>query len=146
MRGLRDGLVRSWNGLDEGHRALALQLLRYGIVGVGVTLFQISIYNLLLGAGHQRGQIANLLASAAAMVIGYTIHSRFTFKADEGRHDFGRTVWKFVVVNLAGIALNGFWVWLISRQLGLSPHWASLPFFFVTPAMLFWLNRKWVFD
>jgi putative flippase GtrA len=135
-----------WSGFDPEHRALALQMLRYGLVGIGVTVFQIGCYNLLLGAGHQRAQIANLLASAAAMVVGYTIHSRFTFKVAEGSHDFTRTVGKFVVVNLAGIALNGGWVWLISKQLGLSPHWASVPFFFATPAMLFWLNRKWVFD
>ena len=143
---MRDGLVRYWSGLDEGHRSLALQVMRYGVVGVGVTTFQTLLYNLLLGVGHQRGQIANLLASAAAMIVGYTIHSRFTFEAKEGNHAFARTVWKFVAVNLAGVAVNGFWVWLISKRLDLSPHWASVPFFCVTPALLFWLNRKWVFD
>lgn len=143
---MRDGLVRLWGGLDAGHQALLLQVMRYGIVGVCVTLFQIGCYNLLLGAGHQRDQIANLLASAAAMVVGYSIHSRFTFRAAEGSHDFAKTVWKFVVVNLAGVAVNAGWVWLITKQLHLSAHWASVPFFFATPALLFWLNRKWVFD
>lgn len=122
-----------------------MQLVRYGIVGIGVTLFQIAVYNVLIGAGHQRPQIGNLLASAAAMVVGYTIHSRFTFEAKEGAHDFARTVTRFIVVNLAGVAVNGFWVWLITRALGLSPHWASVPFFCLTPAILFVLNRKWVF-
>lgn len=135
-----------WHALEDEHRALAVQLVRYGVVGVGVTTFQTLVFNLLLGAGHQRPQIANILASAAAMVVGYSIHSRFTFEAKEGSHDFRRTVVRFLAVNLAGVALNGFWVWLIQKQLGLSAHWASVPFFFATPVMLFWLNRKWVFD
>ncbi len=29
---MRDGLVRYWNGLDEVHRSLALQVMRYGVV------------------------------------------------------------------------------------------------------------------
>jgi putative flippase GtrA len=143
---VRDGLVRLWDGLADEHRALATQLIRYGIVGVGVTTFQTLLYNLLLGAGHQRPQIANILASGAAMVVGYTIHSRFTFEAKGEAHDFRRTVARFITVNLVGTAINGFWVWLIEKQLGLSAHWASVPFFFVTPALLFVLNRKWVFD
>ncbi len=143
---MRDGLVRLWDGLADEHRALATQLLRYGVVGVGITTFQTLLYNLLLGAGHQRPQIANILASAAAMVVGYTIHSRFTFEAKGDAHDFKRTVSRFLAVNLIGVAVNGVWVWLIEKQFGLSAHWASVPFFFATPALLFVLNRKWVFD
>lgn len=143
---MRDELVRLWGGLADEHRALVAQLMRYGIVGVGVTTVQTLLYNVFLGAGHQRPQIANIMASAVAMVVGYTVHSRFTFEAKGEAHDFKRTVSRFLAVNLTGVAVNGFWVWLIEKQFGLSAHWASLPFFFVTPGMLFVLNRKWVFD
>jgi len=144
---VRDGLVRFWNGLDHGHRALAVQVMRYGIVGVGVTLFQIGIYNLLIGAAHQQPLIANTLATGAAMVVGYSIHSRFTFDGHGERPSEWRAICRFIVSNgIVGYAVNSFWVWLLTGALHLSPHWPSVPMFCVTPAILFVLNRKWVFD
>ena len=144
---VRDGLVRFWNGLDHSHRTFALQVVRYGIVGIGVTLFQIVLYNLLIGAGHQKPLIANTLATAAAMVVGYTIHSRFTFDGHGARASELRAIFRFIVTNgIVGLAANSFWVWLFTAALHLSPHWPSVPMFCVTPAILFTLNRKWVFD
>jgi putative flippase GtrA len=143
---VRDGLVRLWDGLADEHRALAAQLMRYGVVGVGVTLFQIGLYNLGLGAGHMAPLIANTVATAVTMLVGYTVHSRFTFDGHGSGASAARTGGRFVVANMIGFAVNSLWVWLFSAVLHWSPHLASLPVFFVTPALLFWLNRKWVFD
>lgn len=144
---LRASIERLWGGLNGGQRALVLQLMRYGIVGVGVTLFQIGAYNLLLGAAHRPPLIANTLATGAAMVAGYTVHSRFTFEGHGARASELRAIFRFVVTNgIVGLAANSLWVWLFATALRLSPHLASLPMFFVTPALLFWLNRMWVFD
>ncbi len=143
---MRDGLVRLWDGLADEHRALAAQLMRYGVVGVGVTLFQIGLYNLGLGAGHMAPLIANTVATAVTMLVGYTVHSRFTFDGHGSGASAARTGGRFVVANMIGFAVNSLWVWLFSAVLHWSPHLASLPVFFVTPALLFWLNRKWVFD
>ncbi|WP_298688179.1 GtrA family protein [uncultured Sphingomonas sp.] len=143
---MRDGLVRLWDRVPHEHRELAAQLMRYGVVGVGVTLFQIAIFNLALGAGHMAPLIANTVATAAAMLIGYTVHSRFTFEGHGSGGSAARTGGKFLAANMVGFAANSLWVWLFSAVLRWSPHWASLPVFFVTPALLFWLNRKWVFD
>jgi putative flippase GtrA len=139
--------MRLWEGLDGSHRALFVQLMRYGFVGVGVTLFQIAIYNLLIGAGHLVPLIANTLATAAAMVVGYTIHSRFTFDGHGTRESELRAVFRFIVTNgVVGYSVNSLWVWLFTAVLHWSAHWPSVPMFCVTPALLFWLNRKWVFD
>ena len=143
---MRVTIIRAWQGLDVGQRALIAQLLRYGIVGVGVTSFQTGVFNLLIGAGRQAPMTAIVLATAAAMVVGYTIHSRFTFVGHGERGSTGRTVGRFFVANMLGFAVNSLWVWLFTGVLRLSPHLVSLPMFFVTPAMLFWLNRQWVFD
>jgi putative flippase GtrA len=135
-----------WQGLHADHRALVLQLVRYGVVGVGVTLFQTAIFNLLLGAGHQRPAVAITLATGLAMALGYTIHSRFTFQGHGSRDSAARTSVRFVAANMIGFAVNSLWLWLIATILHLSPHWTSVPMFFATPVLLFWLNRKWVFD
>jgi putative flippase GtrA len=143
---VRDELVRRWHGLGHEHRAFAVQVARYGVVGVGVTLFQIAIYNALSGPVHLAPLIANTLATGAAMMVGYTIHSRFTFDGHGTRGNVARTGGRFVAANMVGFAANSLWVWLLTAALHW-PHWSpSLPMFFVTPVLLFWLNRKWVFD
>ncbi|HET8612336.1 MAG TPA: GtrA family protein [Sphingomonas sp.] len=144
--GVRASFLGLWGGLKAEHRALIAQIARYGVVGVGVTLFQIAIYNALSGPAHVAPLIANTIATAAAMLIGYTIHSRFTFQGHGRRDSVARTGGRFVAANLIGYALNSFWVWLFTAALHW-PDWTpSLPMFFVTPGMLFWLNRMWVFD
>jgi putative flippase GtrA len=135
---VRESLTRMWGGLDEGHRALIAQLMRYGVVGVGITLFQIML---------QKPLIANTLATMAAMCVGYTVHSRFTFDGHGSRASEWRSIYRFIVTNgVVGYSANSFWVWLFTSALHLSPHWPSVPMFCVTPALLFVLNRKWVFD
>jgi len=133
--------------MEEEHRVLAIQVARYGFVGVGVTLFQILIYNLLVGMAHRPPLLANTLATALAMIVGYTIHSRFTFDGHGERPSEVRAIFRFVVTNgVVGFGVNSFWVWLFTGALHLSAHWPSVPMFCVTPALLFWLNRRWVFE
>jgi putative flippase GtrA len=142
---LREAIDRLWHGLDADHRALLGQVLRYGLVGGMVTFFQIAVYNLLVGPGRIAPLTANPLATIAAMVIGYVIHSRFTFAGHEGG-GVAQTGWRYVIVTLIGFALNQGWVWLFTRHFGW-PKWSpSLAFLFITPPVLFVLNRKWVFD
>lgn len=142
---MRAGISRMWTGLDGEHRAFVTQIVRYGVVGVGVTSFQIAIYNLLIGAGHRSPLLATVLATAVAMAVGYTIHSRYTFDGHGQRGNTAREAGRFIAANLFGLALNSVWVWLFITVLGLSPHLVSLPMFFATPIALFWLNRVWVF-
>lgn len=143
---MRANIIRAWSGLDGDHRAFLAQLMRYGIAGVGVTLFQIACFNLLLGAGHRAPLVANTLATAVAMLLGYTIHSRFSFQGHGSRGNTARQATRFVAANLIGLAINSLWVWSFAHVLHVSPHLASLPMFFVTPFALFWLNRRWVFE
>lgn len=143
---MRDALVRFWHRLEDEHRTLAIQIARYGVVGVGVTLFQIAIYNGLSGPAHLAPLIANTVATAAAMLVGYTIHSRFTFEGHGNRGSIARTGGRFVAAAMVGFAANSLWVWCLTTGLHW-PHWTpSVPMFFATPALLFWLNRRWVFE
>jgi putative flippase GtrA len=143
---LNERLGRLWNALDEDRRAFVTQILRYGIAGVGVTLFQIGAYNLLLGAGHLAPLIALIVSTALAMALGYIIHSRFSFGGHGSRDNIARTGGRFVAANLMGLSINSLWVWLFTAIMHWSPHLASLPMVFLTPVALFWLNRRWVFE
>ncbi len=137
-----------WQNLPPEQRALFVQIARYGIVGLGVTLVQVAVYWLLAARAGVHSQLANLAGYGVAVLLGYVLHGRFTF-ADEERD--GSAVAhvargaRFVAVSLVSLALNALWVWLCVSWRHW-PEWAPIPaMLFVTPAVVFLLNRLWVF-
>lgn len=143
MRATIDTLRETLGGR---HRDFALQIVRYGIAGVGITLFQIGVYNLLAGPARLAPLVANAVAYAAALGVGYVVHSRFSFGGHGSRGNVARTGGRFVIASLIGFATNSFWVYLFTSRLHWKDWTPSLPMFFLTPFLLFWLNRRWVFE
>ena len=90
-------------------------------------------------------QLANLIGYGAAVVIGYVSHSAFTFRGHGTRDKAASRGIRFVAVSLVSYALNALWVWLCVTHMGW-PEWSPIPaMIFVTPAVMFGLNRQWVF-
>jgi putative flippase GtrA len=120
-------------------------VVRYTISGVGLVIFYSSLYWTAAVPLRIAPLVANTIAFAATLVTGWIIHSRWSFRG-HGPETRPRTAYaKFLIVNLAGYALNSFWVWLIVERLGQSVGLSILPIAFVTPAASFWLNRRWTF-
>lgn len=129
-------------------RALAMQIIRYGIVGFGVTSAQATVYWSLATLVHWHSQIANFIGYLAAVTLGYVLHGKVTFRDAQAAQGVGghaaRGV-KFVLVSLVSLALNALWVWLCVSWAHW-PTWTPIPaMLFVTPALVFVLNRQWVF-
>ncbi len=141
-------VIALWRELPPERRALALQLLRYALVGFGVTSVQAAIYWLLATHSGVHSQVANFAGYVAAVVLGYFFHGRYTF-ADPGRSGgagaHAARGARFVMASLASYGLNALWVWLCVSRAGW-PTWTPIPaMIFVTPALVFVINRKWVF-
>ncbi len=131
--------------LSERHRVLLGQLIRYAITGGLASIVNIAIYWI----GRDRlGIDANVAWAAgfvAAVVVGYVVHSRWSFRGHGRRDNLARTGGRFVLVSLVSFGLNMLWVWLLVQHLGL-PTWAPIPLVLgVTPVVVFGLNRAWVF-
>lgn len=124
-------------------RAVLLQLARFIIAGGIVTALGVAVYAFVALVLRWHPQIGNLLAYIAAMATGYVLHSQWSFRGHGTRTR--STGVKFLIVSLLSLAMNSFWVWLLTEPMGLSPAWPILPMLFVTPAMTFILNRQWVF-
>jgi putative flippase GtrA len=139
-------LSRSLNFLkDDAGRTILLQILRFGLVGVSVTLLQIAIYDAAVELVGMDPQVANAVASGIVLVIAYVAHSRFTFRGHGVRDNVARTGGRFVAVHFAGWLANTFWIWLLVSIAEL-PAWApTIPMLFVTSVMMFALKRWWVF-
>jgi len=128
------------------HRELAGQLFRYGITGGFASVVNIAIYWIgatFLGVDPN---LAMVIGYVAAVLVGYVVHSRWSFRGHGRRDNPMRTGGRFVLVSLVSLALNSLWVWLFVRYLG-GPTWWPIPFTLcVTPLLVFWLNRRWVFE
>lgn len=141
-------LAGYWNGLPAARRALIVQISRYGLVGLAVTSAQAAVYWLLAEQAHMHSQIANFLGYLVAVTSGYFLHGRYTFagaaKPENGAAHAVRGG-KFVAASLISWGLNALWVWLCVSWQGW-PTWTPIPaMLFVTPALVFVLNKKWVF-
>ncbi len=131
--------------LPPEHRALFWQIVRYGVTGLFVTACQAVIYWVLAARVGLHPQLANGIGYLAAVVIGYVSHNAFTFRGQGGSTGHGARGVKFVTVSLISYALNALWVFLCVTHMQW-PEWSPIPaMIFVTPALMFVLNRQWVF-
>src|SRR5215212_2239666 len=113
-------------------RAMLSQLMRFLVGGALVTGLGIAVYALVALVLRWHPQLGNLLAYVVAMATGYLMHSRWSFRDHGGERTHGTKI-RFIMVSLASLALNSFWVWLLTQPLRLSPAWPILPMLFVTP-------------
>ena len=131
---------------DE-QRAMIGQVIRFGMVGGFVTLLYELVYSPLAKYHVTSPQIANFCGYLTAMVTGYVLHSRWSFRGHGRRDNAARTTSRFFIVSLVSYALNALFVFVLtdSKALGGPWWWPLLPILFVTPAVTFVLNRQWVF-
>jgi putative flippase GtrA len=115
------------------------------LTGGFVTALQAAVYWTLAQWGGVHPQIANFLGYLVAVASGYVLHGRFTFRGHGRRDRPVSQAIRFVAVSLLSLGLNAFWVWLCVQALQW-PLWTPIPFMgVVTPALVFVLNRQWVF-
>ncbi|GLV29292.1 hypothetical protein TomTYG75_18120 [Sphingobium sp. TomTYG75] len=131
--------------LTPERQALFWQIVRYGLSGLFITACQATIYWTLAALAGWHPQLANTTGYVAAVLIGYVTHSLFTFRDQDSDGNHAARGVKFVAVSLLSYALNALWVFLCVTHMKW-PEWSPIPaMIFVTPAVVFGLNRQWVF-
>ena len=133
------------SSLPPERQALFWQIVRYGLSGLFITACQAVIYWTLAAPVGLHPQLANGIGYLAAVMIGYVTHSAFTFRGHGSRDNGAARGAKFIAVSLVSYALNALWVYLCVTHMRW-PEWSPIPaMLFVTPAVVFGLNRQWVF-
>ena len=121
------------------------QLARYAITGGGVTLIGGAVYLGFVQLTAIDEQAAMLAAYVICVAIGYFLHSRWSFRGHGNRDNPAKTTLRFFIASLVSYALNAFFVWLLVRGIDL-PRWTPvITTLFVTPVIMFFVNRHWVF-
>ena len=124
---------------------LSGQIIRYAMTGAAVTALQAAVYWTLAQPLKLDPQLANFCGYLVAVVTGFVAHGRFSFAGHGGRDRPAARALRFIAASLVSYALNAFWVWLCVARGGL-PVWSPIPLMaLVTPAVVFILNRQWVF-
>src|SRR4051794_3885318 len=101
-------------------REMFWQLVRYGVNGSIVTSLYSAVLLVLDSWTHLPVQLCNIAGYLAAVCLGYFLHSKVTFR-NHGSRDRASQI-RFVLASLPSLALNAFWVWLLTEALKW-PHW-----------------------
>lgn len=130
---------------NPAQRAALFQFARYGVIGLSITLLGQAIY---LGLADYAG-VTPLLSIAVAwivgVVVGYFAHGRISFRGHGERNNNAQTGARFFSVNLAGYAMNSFWVWLLVEMMAGPTWWPVVPNIVLTPLITFFLHRHWTY-
>jgi putative flippase GtrA len=86
--------------LKPQQRVMIGQVIRFGLVGGFVTGLYAVVYSPLAKYGITSPQVANFLGYLAAMVTGYVLHSRWSFRGHGTRGNPKRTTSRFFLVSL----------------------------------------------
>ncbi|MCJ8158757.1 GtrA family protein [Sphingomonas sp. LaA6.9] len=119
--------------------------MRYGLTGGFVTLIGAGAYWVTATFAGVAPLAANVIAYAVSVVIGYVLHSRWSFRGHGSRDNLARITSRFVMVSVVSFVLNSLFVWVLTGPLGGPTWWPVIPMVFVTPLVTFALNRAWVF-
>jgi putative flippase GtrA len=133
--------------ISAERRVMLGQIVRFGMVGGFVTALYALVYSPLAKFHVTSPQIANFCGYLTAMITGYLLHSRWSFRGHGKRDNPARTTGRFFIVSLVSYGLNAAFVFVLtdSAMLGGPWWWPLIPILFVTPAVTFTLNRQWVF-
>lgn len=130
---------------DMAHVRIVLgQMIRFGAVGLFSTFVYAAVY-WPLAQFVMAPMLAVPIAFGVAVLIGYPLHSRWSFKGHGKDERSPRTQAQFVLVQSLGFLLNLGFTWYLTKHLGGPAWWPLVPAVLVTPPVTFGLNRWWVF-
>lgn len=121
------------------------QLFAYVFSGGAMTLLHSAFYWTMAQPLRIDAYLANTISTVLVGIIGYLLHSRWTFAHTNTSGGGLRAQSRYLVVSGLCYLLNSFWVWLMVDHLNLSVTLSILPMVLATPWLAFLLNRFWTF-
>jgi putative flippase GtrA len=117
------------------------QLLRFGLVGVGVNAALFAGYLVLVDHGVDP-KLAMTAMYVAGLALGFVLHRQWSFASrGPARREWG----PYLVVCIAGYLLNLAVLALCVDGLGWPHGWVQGAMVFVVAGVNFALNKAWVF-
>ena len=124
------------------HRPLLEQIIRFGAVGAAASATHVAVALVMIERQGLPVLTSNGLAFTVAVLLSYIGNHSWTFLR-AGSHD--RHLPRFVVVSLAGLALNQSIVFTTVTLAGFPYIVGILIVIAVVPVLTFLLSRSWAF-
>jgi putative flippase GtrA len=135
----------AFHSLDPERRTALLQLIRYALAGLAITLAVAGSYwaiTDLLGVGPM---LSFTIVFIVFSGISYITHGEYSFKGHGERDRHHVRMGRFFAINVLGFVVNQGFIWLLVKQLDGPTWWPTIPMVFVTPLLTFALHRRFVY-
>jgi putative flippase GtrA len=133
------------HSLDPERRTALMQLVRYALAGLAITLAAAGSYWAiadLLGVGPMLSYTIVFIVFSG---ISYVTHGEYSFKGHGERDRHHIRMGRFFAINVLGFLVNQGFIWLLVKHLGGATWWPTIPMVFVTPLLTFTLHRRFVY-
>ena len=130
----------AFHNLGHERRAVLLQLVRYGLAGLAITLAAAGSYWAITDLLHVDPMASYGIVFLVFSGISYITHGEFSFRGHGERDRHHIRMGRFFAINVLG-----FLVWLLVKQLGGPTWWPTIPMVFLTPLLTFALHRRFVY-
>ena len=133
------------HSLDPERRTALVQLVRYALAGLAITLAAAGSYwgiADLLGVGPMLSYTIVFIVFSG---ISYVTHGEYSFKGHGERDRHHIRMGRFFAINVLGFLVNQGFIWLLVKHLGGATWWPTIPMVFVTPLLTFTLHRRFVY-
>lgn len=124
-------------------KALFLQFLKFGIVGISNTVISLATYYLLVFLGVHY-LLANAAGFALSVINSYFWNSRYVFK-DKTENSKVRAFSKVFLSYLVSFCLSSLLIYLFVQVLSISEYLAPILRLIVTIPLNFFMNKLWAF-
>ena len=135
----------AFHNLGDERRAVLLQLVRYGLAGLAITLAAAGSYWAITDLLHIDPMASYGIVFLVFSGISYFTHGEFSFRGHGGRDRHHIRMGRFFAINVLGFLVNQAFIWLLVKQLGGPTWWPTIPMVFLTPLLTFALHRRFVY-
>ncbi len=132
----------SWRNLQ--YFPLFLQLTRFGIVGVSAALVHFGIVVALVELYGLQPLVANVIAFSLAFQLSYWGHRHWTFGGTQQKHRVAFP--RLLLVSSLAFVVNESLFYVLMAQFNLPYMLALLIVLSILPAIVFTVNKLWVFE
>lgn len=133
------------DNLGHERRTVLLQLLRYGLAGLAITLAAAGSYWAITDLLHVDPMASYGIVFLVFSGISYITHGEYSFRGHGGRDRHHIRMGRFFAINILGFLVNQCFIWLLVKQLGGPTWWPTIPMVFLTPLLTFALHRRFVY-
>ncbi|WP_294123977.1 GtrA family protein [Sphingomonas sp.] len=133
------------HNLGHERRTVLLQLIRYGLAGLAITLAAAGSYWAITDFLHIDPMVSYGIVFLVFSGISYVTHGEYSFRGHGERDRHHIRMGRFFAINVLGFLVNQAFIWGLVKQLHGPTWWPTIPMVFVTPLLTFTLHRRFVY-